>query len=136
LILRQRRRRRGSVLGNLVLVTLIRIALVLLILILRLLILRLLLLLRLLILGLLLLLRLLLLLGILLRALRGISGSRVSLRSRSRVDRGTRRGCTLVDWSSSSGIADRREVSILRSVHLIAIVLVAPCRQNSQHQDG
>jgi hypothetical protein len=113
LIFRQRWRRFRSVFRDLILVALIGIALVLLILILRLLVLGRLLLLR------------LLLLRLLLRALSGVSGSR-----------GSCRGRTLVDGSSASVIADRRKVSILRRVHLIAIVLVAPCRQDNQHQYG
>jgi hypothetical protein len=106
----------------LVLVTLIGIALVLLILILRLLVLGLLLLLR--------------LLRRLLRALGRISRGGAWLLRRSRVGRGTRGGLTLVHRGSSTVIADRREVSILRRIHLIAIVLMATGRQNSQHQYG
>jgi hypothetical protein len=123
------RRRLGSVIRNLVLVALVGITRVLLILILRLLVL-----------GLLLLLRLLLLVRRLLRrwlrTLRWISRSSRWLLSSSRVGGGTRRNLTLIHRGSSTVVADRREVSILRRVYLIAIVLVATGRQNSQHQHG
>jgi hypothetical protein len=105
LIFRQRRRRVGSVVGNLVVILfacLIGIALVLLVLILGL---------RLLVLGRLLLLRL----------------------SRVIGSRGGRRGRTPADRSSSV-IGDRRQVSILRRVHLIGIVLVATRGRNGQQQ--
>ncbi len=132
MILRQRRRGFGSVLRDLVLVTLIGCLIgiaLLLILILRLLILSWLLLLgRLLVLGLLLLRGRLL--GILLRTLRRISGSRIR---RGRVGWGTCRGCNLVNRGGSSRIANRRKVSILRRIHLIAIVFVTTRCQNSQH---
>jgi hypothetical protein len=116
LIFRQRRRWLRGVLRNLVLISLtarlIGVALVLLVRILSL---------RLLVLSRLLLPRLLILSRpLLLRLLCGVIGSR---------------GCSLGDRSSAV-IGDRRKVSILRSIHLIGIVLVATRNKDSQQQHG